>query len=168
MRGDLRLGLIGASLGAGLMFLLDPQLGKRRRALARDKAMSWSRRATVAIDRTSRDVRNRAYGTVVNIRSGHPMRGRLSVLNANWPPAVRFIVGTAGGILTALGVVRRGKLGVLLGAIGVGTAVVGATDFSVRNLIERLSTSEETETLEQQKGSVAQGHRGDTRIRRTA
>jgi hypothetical protein len=168
MRSDLRLGLIGAGLGAGLMFLLDPQLGKRRRAHARDKALSWSRRATVAVDRTSRDVRNRAYGTVVNIRSGHLMRGRLAVMNANWPPAVRFIVGAAGGILTAVGAARRGKLGILLGAIGLGSAAVGVTDFSVRNLIGRLSTSEEAGTLEQQRESAAQRYRANTKIRKTA
>jgi hypothetical protein len=168
MRGDLRLGLIGAGLGAGLMFLLDPQLGKRRRALARDKALSWARRATIAIDRTSRDVRNRAYGAVVNVRSGHPMRNRPAVLNANWPPAVRFIVGATGGILTALGAARRDRLGILLGALGVGTAAVGITDFSVRNLIGRLSTSEGAGKLEQQRESVAQRYRANTKIRRVA
>ena len=154
------------AVAAGVMFFLDPQLGKRRRALARDKALSWSRRATIAVDRTSRDVQNRAYGTVVNIRSGHPMRGRLAVMNANWPPAVRFIVGAAGGILTAVGAARRDKLGMLLGAVGLGSAAVGITDFSVRNLIDRLSTNEEAGTLEQQRESAAQRSRANTKIRK--
>ena len=166
MRNDLRLRLIDAGLGAGVMFFLDPQLGKRRRALARDKALSWSRRATLAVDRTSRDVRNRAYGTVVNIRSGHPMRGRLAVMNANWPPAVRFIVGAAGGILAVVGAARRDKLGILLGAVGLGSAAVGITDFSVRNLIDRLSTNEEAGTLEQQRESAERRYRANTKIRK--
>jgi osmotically-inducible protein OsmY len=34
-----------AGLGAGLMFLLDPQAGNRRRALLRDKLRRYSRRA---------------------------------------------------------------------------------------------------------------------------
>jgi hypothetical protein len=96
------------------------------------------------------------------------MRCRLAVMNANWPPAVRFIVGAAGGILTAVGAARRGKLGILLGAIGLGSAAVGVTDFSVRNLIGRLSTSEEAGTLEQQRESAAQRYRANTKIRKTA
>jgi len=35
--------LTGVALGSGLMFLLDPQAGRRRRALTRDKASRWSR-----------------------------------------------------------------------------------------------------------------------------
>ena len=31
---------VGAGLGAGLMYLLDPQVGRGRRAVARDKSVS--------------------------------------------------------------------------------------------------------------------------------
>ena len=37
--------LTGAAIGSGLMFLLDPAAGRRRRALTRDKAGNWSRQA---------------------------------------------------------------------------------------------------------------------------
>ena len=87
-------------------------------------------------------------------------------MNANWPPAVRFIVGAAGGILTAVGAARRDKLGMLLGAVGLGSAAVGITDFSVRNLIDRLSTNEEAGTLEQQRESAVQRSRANTKIRK--
>ena len=66
MRNQLGLGVLGsAGLGAGLMFLLDPDLGTRRRAILRDKLISLSRLAAGAADKTSRDVKNRLYGTVV-------------------------------------------------------------------------------------------------------
>ncbi len=35
--------LTGIALGGGLMYLFDPQAGRRRRALTRDKATKWSR-----------------------------------------------------------------------------------------------------------------------------
>jgi hypothetical protein len=35
--------ITGIAIGSGMMFLLDPQQGNRRRALVRDKATRWSR-----------------------------------------------------------------------------------------------------------------------------
>lgn len=52
----------GASLGAGLMFILDPDRGKRRRALTRDQAVRWSRKTREFAGVASRDVQNRAKG----------------------------------------------------------------------------------------------------------
>src|SRR5437870_598431 len=70
MRNQLGLGVLGAAgVGAGLMFLLDPDLGTRRRAILRDKLFSLSRLAAWATDKTSRDVKNRLYGTVVATKS---------------------------------------------------------------------------------------------------
>src|SRR5262249_20069589 len=85
MRSYLGLGVLGAGIGAGLMFLMDPQMEKRRRAVLRDKSLSLTHHASVAIDRTARDLRNRTYGTVVSIRSGHIGQIRPAILNTNWP-----------------------------------------------------------------------------------
>ena len=53
---------LGAGLGAGLMYLLDPDRGSRRRAIARDKITSAVNRTGQAIGEKSRDLRNRARG----------------------------------------------------------------------------------------------------------
>ena len=70
MRNQLGMGVLGtAGIGAGLMFLLDPDLGARRRAILRDKMISFGRIAAWAADKTSRDVKNRLYGTVQSTKS---------------------------------------------------------------------------------------------------
>ena len=70
MRNKLGLGVLGtAGLGAGLMFLLDPDIGKRRRAILRDKLISLTRLTAWAADKTSRDVKNRIYGTIQSTKS---------------------------------------------------------------------------------------------------
>jgi hypothetical protein len=61
--------LIGAGAGAGLMYLLDPDLGNRRRALVRDQLVRARHLTEDAMDATSRDVRNRARGVVAELRS---------------------------------------------------------------------------------------------------
>ncbi len=52
----------GFALGALVMFILDPDKGSRRRALARDKVYSAAVRARKRIDAKSRDLANRAKG----------------------------------------------------------------------------------------------------------
>jgi hypothetical protein len=59
----------GLGLGTGLMFLLDPDRGRRRRALLRDKC-AWSARKTgEAFEVTKRDLANRAQGIASTIQS---------------------------------------------------------------------------------------------------
>lgn len=52
----------GLGLGAGLMYLLDPDRGKRRRALIRDRALHASNVANREVNKKISDLRNRAYG----------------------------------------------------------------------------------------------------------
>lgn len=52
----------GLALGAIAMFLLDPDKGRRRRALARDKMYSTGVKTRKRIDAKSRDLTNRAKG----------------------------------------------------------------------------------------------------------
>lgn len=59
----------GVGLGAGLMYLLDPDGGRRRRALARDKAVHGLKVSGKALRRTSIDVGNRTRGLMAECSS---------------------------------------------------------------------------------------------------
>lgn len=63
----------GAGLGAGLMYLLDPQGGKQRRVAARDKAVHACSVSGQAVRKTSVDLANRSRGLVA--RAGSRLRG---------------------------------------------------------------------------------------------
>ena len=54
--------LTGLGIGAALMYVLDPERGKRRRALVRDKAVSLANQTGRAVAKKSRDLSNRAKG----------------------------------------------------------------------------------------------------------
>jgi hypothetical protein len=60
---------VGAGVGAGLMYLYDPQMGRRRRAVARDKFIHVGRGIVDAVDVTSHDLTNRAVGLLAEMRS---------------------------------------------------------------------------------------------------
>lgn len=59
----------GLGLGAALMYVLDPERGKRRRGLFRDKALHLSRKASDRLDARSRDWRNRARGVAAELKT---------------------------------------------------------------------------------------------------
>jgi gas vesicle protein len=52
----------GLFLGAIAMFVFDPQQGRRRRALARDKAVHYGNKVSEFASATAKDLSNRAYG----------------------------------------------------------------------------------------------------------
>lgn len=61
--------LIGAGLGAGLMYMLDPDRGKRRRAQVRDKVVHTLNVVDNAIGKVSRDLNNRLAGVEAEVMS---------------------------------------------------------------------------------------------------
>ena len=64
MKTNLTKIISGMGLGAALMYLTDPQHGRRRRALARDQFTSLASQTGNAVGPTARDIRNRAQGLV--------------------------------------------------------------------------------------------------------
>jgi hypothetical protein len=67
--------LAGVGIGAALMYILDPARGKRRRALARDKARSAINTAVRELKERGEDLRNRARGAAAELRNAgddHP------------------------------------------------------------------------------------------------
>ncbi len=61
--------LVGITIGAGLMYVLDPQQGHRRRTLARDKMTKAAHKTGRAVGATSRDVAHRATGLAASLHS---------------------------------------------------------------------------------------------------
>lgn len=69
--------LAGLGLGAGIMYLLDPDRGARRRALVRDQAIHAARRTAVVVDKGARDLEHRARGALIEARARHSNRAVL-------------------------------------------------------------------------------------------
>lgn len=67
MSAAMKLGA-GLALGAGLMYWLDPQSGRRRRAYTRDQAIHLVRRSAESLDVAARDVEHRLHGLVASAR----------------------------------------------------------------------------------------------------
>jgi hypothetical protein len=60
--------LKGIGIGAGLMYLFDPEQGRRRRALARDQVVHTMHAMNDIVDEGVRDFTNRVNGTVAEMR----------------------------------------------------------------------------------------------------
>jgi|SRR6266446_2431981 len=59
----------GVGLGAALMYVFDPDRGKRRRALVPDKAEAAGNKVSDRAGKMRRDLSNRAYGIVAETKS---------------------------------------------------------------------------------------------------
>jgi osmotically-inducible protein OsmY len=66
---DILMFIGGIGIGAGLMYMLDPDRGSRRRALVRDKIISAANSVPDAMASTARDLRNRARGVAAGAKS---------------------------------------------------------------------------------------------------
>jgi hypothetical protein len=77
-RGSMALvpGALGAAFGAAASYFVDPCSGRRRRALARDKAVHIGHRLNRLARAAARDARNRALGLA--IESAERLGGRLA------------------------------------------------------------------------------------------
>ena len=207
----------GVGLGAGIMYLLDPDRGRRRRAIISDKVASlWCCSGETA-GKMTRDLQNRATGVGARVKSlatrglveddvlvarvrskigravSHPsaieatanqgrvtlrgpvlqpevdrlvsyvasVRGVRAIDNeldvypnadtvhalqggsprrnarierANWAPAFRLIVGTAGAVLTGFGLRDRGVVGTATALAGAGLVTRATTNIGMKKL----------------------------------
>ena len=204
------------------MYMLDPERGRRRRALARDRGTRLWHDAEFAAGKVSRDMENRVRGLRYEARSrmeeervsgdvlaarvrarlghlvSHPsaievaaaedgsvtltgavlsrearnlisgvagVRGvtrvedrlerhdspdkvpglqggpdlrrssDIDILQANWSPATRFLVGASGSLLTLIGLIRGGFRGMAISALGAGMITRSVTNREIRDLL---------------------------------
>jgi hypothetical protein len=142
----------GLVLGAGLMYLMDPTEGARRRARVRDKGVrAWHRSGRV-MGKAGRDLRNRARGRVAEVagrlRPGDApdwvieerVRSKLGRLVSH-PGALE--VESVGGVVTLSGPILRHETHSLLSAV---RAVQGVVD--VENRLEQHESGEHIPALQ--------------------
>ena len=137
----------GLGLGAALMYVLDPERGKRRRAIVRDKTLSGARKTGDKIAARSRDLKNRARGVGAELKSltksqetNDPVleeRVRAELGRAVARPASIDVAAIAGTVILS-GAVRTNELDELLSSV---RGVPGVED--VENRLEVYETSVE-------------------------
>ncbi len=69
MMNQVRAWFYGLAIGAALMYIFDPEHGRRRRALMRDQVVSTWHKSGDLIDKKSRHFQNRVTGMVAETRS---------------------------------------------------------------------------------------------------
>jgi uncharacterized membrane protein len=129
------LSLLG-SLGLGALFayLLDPRMGRRRRAFISDKIGRFRHEASDAVGVTSRDLKNRLGGTVAESRTLFKERDRFDAMKTNWSPSTRFIAGTLGATTALWGARQLGLLGSAVATLGTAILTRAATNMEFKRL----------------------------------
>jgi uncharacterized membrane protein len=130
--------LAAAASAAFATYYLDPENGRRRRALVRDKVHSGRTRMQHAARVAAVDARNRARGTVAELRKrigGGAGRGqKLDLMQENWAPATRFSAGAAGAGLALWSLLRRSAAAPVLFLTGAALLTRAGTNMSFRRL----------------------------------
>ncbi len=154
--------LTGLGVGAGAMYLLDPDRGKRRRALMRDQVTHLANCSGEAIEKNARDLRNRARGIIADTKArftgepvpDHKLVDRVKALLGRYPVHHRAItVAANSGTVTLSGETLAKELDTLIGAI---KSVRGVTD-----IINNLTVHESAEGISSLQGEPI-GARGAT------
>jgi hypothetical protein len=126
--------LAGAAFGAGLMYALDPEAGRRRQAQARDRLRGTGTRVREAASARAQDLKNRTYGIAAEARSRwfgsnvsddvltDRVQSKLGYVVRN-PSAV--LVRVEDGRVVLSGPVRADELSQLLAEVGAVRGVRG-------------------------------------------
>jgi BON domain len=143
--------LLGAGIGAALVYMIDPNNGRRRRALARDQMVRMSRKTRDAADSTFRDLANRTRGIVATSRRSEPaavddatlverVRAKLGRVSSH-PRAIE--VDARDGVVTLRGPILAREADQVVGTI---ESVRGVTNVS--DQLERHDTAEGVPSLQ--------------------
>jgi BON domain-containing protein len=136
--GSLSSFLRGAAYGAAAMYILDPDKGRRRRAIARDKAASFLADAGETVREAARDITNRAQGARArawrslhrdeiadDLRLIERVRARIGRVVTH-PHAIQ--VGARDGHVTLSGPILAGEVQALVAAVRAVPGVSGVDE----------------------------------------
>jgi CBS domain-containing protein len=134
--------LKGVGLGAGLMYLFDPDMGRRRRALIRDQAVHTQHVMTDRIESETRHLRNRAQGLIAETRAALSNKvdsgtTRLEMFadpfskEAEEVANRRLLESIVGGLFALYGTRKGGLLGAAASVAGLGLLSHSVSDNAI-------------------------------------
>lgn len=125
--------LTGMGLGAGLMYLLDPNQGERRRTAVRERATKLTQGAQDAVNLVREDMQDRwqkvSSGDISALTGSDPAN-----LLGNWSPTARTLLGAVGGGLFLYGLTQSAPKACILGTIGLALAAEGITNANLEDI----------------------------------
>ncbi len=133
----------GAGVGAGLMYLFDPDLGRRHRARAWDTATDLTHKAQDAAGVVARDVRDRAQEMMHGDFSALK-RTLDNPLGGHWSPAARALMTALGAGLFLYGLTRNAPTACFLGTAGLALTAEGITNAGIEDVKRLPQTVSET------------------------
>ncbi len=115
--------LSGMGLGAFIMYALDPERGHRRRAMARQRLVRLFRLAGESMDKGIRDLEHRAEGVLAEptslLRGSERSGSRPELMQENWAPGTRLIMGGLGAAILVRGLRQPGIINSASGLLGL-------------------------------------------------
>ena len=118
--------ITAAALGAGMMYLFDPEQGQTRRAKIQDKFQGLVQQTKDEFDLSLSDLQNRAECCARDLRAsfsdGEPTAGLHSIKNelTQWTPATRLLAVAGGGALAACVAGAISPKALMLAGLGAG------------------------------------------------
>jgi len=85
--------IAGLGVGATLMYIFDPLVGRRRRALVRDKMVRLGHKTVDAVDVAARDLKNRALGLAAETKGWIAERGGAEISDEKLRERLRSSLG---------------------------------------------------------------------------
>jgi len=115
----------GIAAGAGLMYMLDPEGGRRRLGLAREQLARAQNKAGDALDEVKSQL-SASEPTDEMVASGEPRTTGFG--QTSWGPTARVLASIGGALLGARGARRGGLRGTVTSLLGVGMLARAATN----------------------------------------
>ena len=151
--------LVGLGLGAAVMYLLDPGAGRRRRAVARDKALSTFKTTGGSVAKKSRDLGNRTRGLVAE--AGSRLRREQAddrVLGERVRSELGHVVSHPSGIDVTVREGRATLSGHLLAGEHEPLLLAVVRVRGISDVEDRLQVHESDEELHRALGAAGQSH----------
>jgi hypothetical protein len=112
--------ITGVVVGAGAMYLLDPDCGARRRALLQERTTGMGHQLSDRLSAVGPPAPRRSTGAEPE----------------QWSPTIRLILGAAGGLMAVKGLRTRGVGGEVLTALGTGLLARAVSNTPPQKLVD--------------------------------